>query len=65
MTLLDITNINKSFGGLHVIHNLSFQVGKNEIVSVIGPNGAGKSTVLNLITGIYAPDTGDIHFQGQ
>lgn len=65
MALLDVTNLNKSFGGLHVIKELSFEVGKNEVVSVIGPNGAGKSTVLNLITGIYAPDTGDIRFQAQ
>lgn len=65
MNSLDITNLNKSFGGLQVIRDLSLQVEPNEIVSVIGPNGAGKSTLLNLTTGIYAPDTGDIRFEGQ
>ena len=64
MALLDISNLNKSFGGLQVIRELNLNVGEHEIVSVIGPNGAGKSTVLNLITGIYAPDTGDIRFRG-
>ena len=65
LPMLQITNLNKSFGGLKVIQNLDIAVGKNEIVSVIGPNGAGKSTLLNLITGVYPPDTGDIRFQGQ
>lgn len=65
MNLLHLTNLNKSFGGLQVIRNLSLHVDQNEIVSVIGPNGAGKSTLLNLITGIYAPDTGDIQCNGE
>ncbi len=65
MTLLEITELNKSFGGLQAINGLSMAVDKEEIVSIIGPNGAGKSTVLNLVTGIYAPDSGDIHFKGE
>lgn len=65
MSVLQLTNLNKSFGGLQVIRDLSLHVDQNEIVSVIGPNGAGKSTLLNLITGIYAPDTGDIQFNGE
>ena len=65
MSFLQLTRLNKSFGGLQVIRDLSLHVEKNEIVSVIGPNGAGKSTLLNLITGIYAPDTGDIQFNGE
>lgn len=63
--MLHITNLNKAFGGLQVIYNLDIQVGRQEIVSVIGPNGAGKSTTLNLITGIYKPDSGDIRFEGK
>lgn len=65
MAVLQLTNLNKSFGGLQVIRDLSLHVDQNEIVSVIGPNGAGKSTLLNLITGIYAPDTGDIQFNSE
>ena len=63
--MLEITKLNKAFGGLQVINLLDISVGEREIVSVIGPNGAGKSTCLNLITGIYQPDSGDIRFQGQ
>ena len=65
MALLEINGLNKSFGGLQVINDLTMAVGKEEIVSIIGPNGAGKSTVLNHITGIYTPDTGDILFEGE
>ena len=63
--MLEITNLNKSFGGLKVIQDLDISVGDKAIVSVIGPNGAGKSTALNLITGIYTPDSGDIRFLGE
>jgi ABC-type branched-subunit amino acid transport system ATPase component len=65
MTLLNVDNISKRFGGLQVISNLSFGVAKGEILSIIGPNGAGKTTVLNLVTGITAPDIGDIRFEDQ
>jgi ABC-type branched-subunit amino acid transport system ATPase component len=64
-TLLELKNISKNFGGLRVITNLSFDVQQGEIVSLIGPNGAGKTTVLNLITGLYRPDIGDIVLEGQ
>jgi ABC-type branched-subunit amino acid transport system ATPase component len=65
MAFLDIDRLNKSFGGLQVVNDLSFSVEEGEIISLIGPNGAGKSTVLNLITGIYPPDAGDIRYQEQ
>ncbi len=64
MTLLELHDVSLSFGGLQAIHQLDLTVAKNEIVSIIGPNGAGKSTALNLITGIYRPDQGDIRYQG-
>jgi ABC-type branched-subunit amino acid transport system ATPase component len=65
MALLEFNNVSKNFGGLQVINNFSFQVDPGEIVSIIGPNGAGKTTVFNLITGIYAPDQGEIKLEGQ
>ena len=65
MPLLELQGINKHFGGLQVVTDLSFGVEPGEILSLIGPNGAGKTTVLNLITGLYAPDTGDIRFDGK
>jgi branched-chain amino acid transport system ATP-binding protein len=62
MPLLELVNIDKHFGGLQVVHDLCLSVEAGEIVSLIGPNGAGKTTVFNLITGLYAPDRGDIRF---
>jgi ABC-type branched-subunit amino acid transport system ATPase component len=57
MPLLDVQNINLSFGGLKVIKDLSFSVDQGSIVSLIGPNGAGKTSVFNCLTGFYRPDT--------
>jgi branched-chain amino acid transport system ATP-binding protein len=63
--LLELRQVNKSFGGLHCINDLDIEVHKGEILSVIGPNGAGKTTLFNLITGIYEPDSGDILLDGK
>jgi branched-chain amino acid transport system ATP-binding protein len=63
--VLRIESINKAFGGLQAITQLSLQVAEGEIVSVIGPNGAGKTTLFNLITGVYRPDSGEILFEGK
>ena len=65
MPLLELEHVTKRFGGLQVVTDLSFSVEPGEILSLIGPNGAGKTTVLNLITGLYRPDDGDIRFDGQ
>ena len=62
--LLEANDISISFGGIHAVQNLSFQVKKGEVLGFIGPNGAGKSTCINLITGVYMPDTGSITFDG-
>ena len=64
-TLLELRQIDKSFGGLRVIADLDLVVKEHEIVSVIGPNGAGKTTLFNLITGIYRPDSGEIQLDGR
>ena len=64
MALFELKNVTKSFGGLRVVSGLSLAVEEGEIVSVIGPNGAGKTTVFNLVTGVYAPDEGEIRFDG-
>ncbi|MDH4102358.1 MAG: ABC transporter ATP-binding protein [Thermoleophilia bacterium] len=63
--LLELKQVNKSFGGLHCINDLDIEVHQGEILSVIGPNGAGKTTLFNLITGIYEPDSGDILLDGE
>jgi len=62
--LLSLHVIQKHFGRLQAVDNLSFTVDAHEIVSLIGPNGSGKSTALNLISGLYAPDSGTITFSG-
>ena len=62
--LLSLRSITMSFGGLTVIDELDLDVHEREIVSVIGPNGAGKTTLFNLVTGVYAPDDGEIEFDG-
>ena len=63
--LLELEGISKRFGGLKCIDGLDLHVDEREIVSVIGPNGAGKTTLFNLVTGVYAPDAGDIRFEGK
>jgi branched-chain amino acid transport system ATP-binding protein len=62
--LLTVDRLSKRFGSLVAVEDLSFTVGSGEILGIIGPNGAGKTTVVNLITGIYAPDTGTVTFGG-
>lgn len=64
MALLDIQQLNKGFGGLKAIDGLDMHVDEGEILSIIGPNGAGKTTLFNLISGLLAPDEGQIHFDG-
>jgi branched-chain amino acid transport system ATP-binding protein len=63
--VLEVRHVSKAFGGLHALDDLDFEVHEGEIVSLIGPNGAGKSTVFNTITGLYAPDEGDIKYYGE
>ncbi|MGI6037542.1 MAG: ABC transporter ATP-binding protein [Limnochordia bacterium] len=61
--LLQLVNLNKSFGGVHAVNELSFDVYEGEILGLIGPNGSGKSTCVNLISGVYAQDSGEIIYE--
>jgi ABC-type branched-subunit amino acid transport system ATPase component len=63
--ILEIDGVHKRFGGLSALAGLDLELHEGEILSVIGPNGAGKSTLFNVITGLYAPDQGDIRFRGE
>ena len=65
MSLLEIKNLNKSFGGLKAVSEVSFSVDENSIKAVIGPNGAGKTTLFNLISGTLPMDSGTTVFQGR
>ena len=62
--MLEIANVSKTFGGLTAVNQVTFSVKEGEVVGLIGPNGAGKTTMLNLICGIYKPDSGAIRFDG-
>lgn len=53
------------FGGLVAVNELDMHVRRGEIYGLIGPNGAGKTTIFNLLTGVYEPTAGDIHFEGK
>lgn len=65
MSLLELRDVSKVFGGLVAVNDLSFSMQPDSIVGLIGPNGAGKTTVFNCITGNYTPDAGRIEFNGR
>ena len=62
--LLAASGISKRFGGVQALVEVSFSITQGEIYGLIGPNGAGKTTLFNLLTGIYAPDSGRFAFDG-
>ena len=61
--MLKVENINKFFGGLKAVNNVSLEVKKGSITGLIGPNGAGKTTLFNTIAGVYSPNIGDIYLE--
>ena len=65
MGILEVQNVNKSFGGLKALHNVNLDIEEGKIHAIIGPNGAGKSTLLNCFVGKLIPDTGTVMFNGQ
>ena len=65
MSLLKIEDIHVFYGAIHAIKGISFEVNKDEIVTLIGANGAGKSTTLNTIAGLLKPRSGKISFDGK
>jgi branched-chain amino acid transport system ATP-binding protein len=63
--ILTANGITKTFGGLVAVDDVSFAIPRKSIVSIIGPNGAGKTTFFNMLTGLYRPTQGRIHFEGE
>ena len=63
--LLEVRDVTMRFGGLVAVSDFSLQVTPGHAHGIIGPNGAGKTTAFNVITGIYAPTSGDIRFRGE
>ncbi len=64
MSLLELKDVTKRFGGLQAVGHMSFTLEKGDILGLIGPNGAGKTTIFNLINGYYPPTGGTILFKG-
>ncbi|MBE7417576.1 MAG: ABC transporter ATP-binding protein [Ideonella sp.] len=65
MKLLEIDDLALAFGGVQALAGVSFAVQRGEVFSIIGPNGAGKTTIFNVISRLYAPDRGRVHFDGR
>ena len=63
--LLEMKGIQKSFGHVQVLRDISLEINRGEIVALIGDNGAGKSTLIKLITGVHTPSAGEIYFKGK
>ncbi len=65
MSMLEVNNLNCSYGNVQVLWDVSLKVEEAEIVALLGANGAGKTTLLNCITGLVKPDSGSISFLGE
>ncbi len=63
MTLVQVNNLCKSFGGIKALSNINIAIKEGEITGIIGPNGAGKTTFFNLLTAIYPPSSGEIVYK--
>ena len=64
-SILSVRSLNRNFGGLRAIHDLSFELQRGAITSIVGPNGAGKSTLFNMFTGYLRPTSGQILFNNK
>ena len=63
--LLEVRNIRKTFGSVMALDDVSMSVNQGELVAIVGDNGAGKSTLLKVVSGVYAPDHGEIRVDGK
>ena len=62
--LLELRQVNKLFGGFHVLHDIDLVVERGRTTALLGDNGAGKSTLIKILSGVYRPDTGQLLFNG-
>ena len=65
MSVLQIRNLSKAYGGVQAVSNVSFSVAAGELLALIGPNGAGKTTCFNMLNGQIAADAGTVEFEGR
>ncbi len=64
-TVLDLVGVTLSFGGVVALTEIDLSVRRGEILAIIGPNGAGKSSIINVISGVYQPDRGQVRLSGR
>ncbi|MBP8626741.1 MAG: ABC transporter ATP-binding protein [Syntrophorhabdaceae bacterium] len=64
MSIIEVKNVSRFFGGLAALTDVSFTLNKGEILGLIGPNGAGKTTMFNVINGFYPPTKGEVYLRG-
>ena len=63
--VMEMKNITLRFGGVTAIEDITFDIREGEIRAIIGPNGAGKSSMLNVVSGFYVPQEGEVFFRGE
>ncbi len=63
--ILSVQEVRKSFSSLHALDGVSLEVAERKISILIGPNGSGKTTLINVISGLYKPDSGRVYFEGK
>jgi simple sugar transport system ATP-binding protein len=62
---IELRNVSKSFGNVNALQDVTFSVDEAEVVSIVGDNGAGKSTLIKILSGVHAPDSGEIYFHNK
>jgi simple sugar transport system ATP-binding protein len=64
-TIIRATSLNKSYGAVQALHNVSLTIKRGEVVALIGDNGAGKSTIIKILSGVLRPDSGSLQINGE
>lgn len=64
-TIIRVTSLNKSFGAVKALHDISLSIKRSEVVALIGDNGAGKFTIIKILAGVLRPDSGSLHIKGK
>jgi branched-chain amino acid transport system ATP-binding protein len=65
MSLLELENVTKRFGGLIAVNRVSLDIDSGQLVGIVGPNGSGKTTLFNVISGVFFPEEGSVVFDGK